>query len=71
MKDFKISQTHGITVRIGIFQNRCHLFVVGLRFDIAVVTTAWWCWCLGFTLPTNNFKSHGKIINQTVEALPA
>ena len=64
-------------------ENEQYLFVVRLRFDIAMVTAAccfkkmvtaaWWCWCwcLGFTLPTDNFKSHGKIINQTIEALPA
>jgi hypothetical protein len=38
-------------------------FVAGLGFVTG--------WCLGFTLATKNFKSCGKLINHTKQALPA
>lgn len=43
-------------------------FIVGLGFAIAVVIVGR---SLGFTLPTNNIKNRGKLINHTKQALPA
>lgn len=50
-------------------ENKQYRFIVGLRFAIAMVIIG--RWCLDFTLPTNNFKSRGKLVNHTKQSLPA
>lgn len=59
-----------LRLRLGLLcpRLRCFLhFIAGLGFAIAVIIIAR---CLCFTLPTNNIKNSGKIINHTKQALP-